>query len=357
MNTATFGQVPLRAQSAIARHFEIRNRLGARDFLDWFEALDGVREEVALLFRARAKDVAFIPNTASALSLFLNGISWREGDEVMTFEEEFPNQIYAAALLEERGVRLVRARLGEWEASLSERTRVVAVSQTNYATGVEAPVVEMAAKLRSQGGLLYVDGTQSAGVRRFDFGSIEPDLYAVNAYKWMNSPSGAGFMLVPARTREWLAPTTIGWRSDHNWRNVNHLHDGKPVFAESAERYEGGMLPFMNLFAMQESMRLLSEVGVVAAEERALRLADLVRSELRALGARVLGDENPLANGHIVAAHLPGADVGEVARKLEAEQVIVSARSGFLRVSPHYYNDESDVERFATALRKALNHG
>src|SRR5690606_7184713 len=154
-----------RAQSAIARHFEGRNRLGARDFLNWFEAVDGIREDVAQLFCAKAEDVAFIPNTASALSLFVNGIAWRKGDEVMTFEEEFPNQIYAAALLEERGVRLVRARLGDWEASLSERTRLVAVSQTNYATGVEAPVVEMAAKLRSQGGLLYLDGTQSAGVR------------------------------------------------------------------------------------------------------------------------------------------------------------------------------------------------
>lgn len=327
------------------------------DFLDWFGSVDGIREEVALLFSANADDVAFIPHTACALSLLVNGIDWRDGDEVVTFEEEFPNQIYAAALLEDRGVRLVRARLDEWEASISGRTRLVAVSQTNYATGMEAPVEEMAAKLRRLGALLYLDGTQTAGVRRFDFGASEPDLYAVNAYKWMNSPTGSGFMLVPARTRAWLAPSTVGWRSHHDWRNVNHLHDGKPVFSDTAERYEGGMLPFMNLFAMQEAIRLLSEVGVVAAEERALRLAGLVRGELRAVGAELLGDENPRANGHIVAARLPGANPGSVARQMESDDVMVSARSGFLRISPHYYNDESDIERFATALRKALKHG
>lgn len=357
LNTATFGQVPLRAQSAVARHFENRNRLGARDFLDWFTELDGLRRELASLMGARADDVAFIPHTSCALSLLMNGIEWREGDEIVTFEDEFPNQIYAAAVLEERGVRLVRARLAQWEAALNERTRVVAVSQTNYATGMEAPVEAMAAKLRSQGGLLYVDGTQTAGARRFDFGSCEPDLYAVNAYKWMNSPPGAGFMLVPARTRAWLDPATIGWRSDRNWRNVNHLRDGKPEFSETAERYEGGMLPFVNLFAMRESIRLLAEVGLAVAEERVLRLAGLVREELRAMGAVPLGDEHAMANGHIVAARLPSVDPGEVARKLEAGGVLVSARSGFLRVSPHYYNDESDIEAFAIALRKALNHG
>ncbi|MDZ7640314.1 MAG: aminotransferase class V-fold PLP-dependent enzyme [Bryobacterales bacterium] len=357
LNSATFGQVPMRAQLAISRHFERRNRLGGRDFLHWFGAADAIRQDVALLFDAKSEDVAFIPHTACALSLFVNGINWRAGDEVVTFEDEFPNQIYAAAMLEDRGVRLVRARPREWQAALSERTRLVAISQTNYSTGVEAPVSEMAATLRQRGTLFYLDGTQTAGVRRFDFGACEPDLYAVNGYKWMNSPPGSAFMLVPARTRAWLAPSTVGWRSHHDWRNVCNLHDGRPTFAEAAERYEGGMLPFMNLFAMQEAVRLVREIGVGEAEARALRLAGLVRDELRAIGAELLGDENPMANGHIVAARLPSADPGSVAREMEKDDVIVSARSGFLRVSPHYYNDEADIERFATALRKALNHG
>ncbi len=357
LNTATFGQVPLRAQTAVRRHFERANLFGGRDFLQWYDALDELRGEVASLFHAGAADVAFIPNTAFALSLLMNGIDWREGDEVVVFDQEFPNQIYAAELLDARGVRLVRARLGEWKAALSERTRLVAVSQTNYSTGRDAPVAEMTAETRNRGALIYVDGTQSAGARRFDFAACEPDLYAVNAYKWMNSPPGAGYMLVPARTREWLRPGTVGWRSDRNWRNVNHLHDGRPEFAEAAERYEGGMLAFVNLFAMRESIRLLKEIGPDAVEQRALWLADLVRHELKAVGASPLEEEKPGSYGHIVAARLPGVDPGDVVRAMEAANVIVSARSGFLRVSPHYYNDESDVERFAVVLRKALSRG
>lgn len=356
LNTATFGQVPLRAQSAIARHYNNRNLLGGRDFLDWFAEADDIRQDVAQLFGASVDDVAFIPHTSSALSLLVNGIDWRKGDEIVTFEEEFPNQIYAAAVIEERGVRLVRTRLTEWESALNERTRMMAVSQTNYANGMEAPVPEMAAKLRAQGGLLYVDGTQTAGARQFDFGACEPDLYSVNAYKWMNSPPGAGFMLVPRRTRQWLKPATVGWRSDRNWRNVNNLHDGRPEFSEAADRYEGGMLPFVNLFAMREAIRLLVEMGLAEAEARTLRLAGMTRDVLRSVGAVPLGDENALANGHIVAARLPGTDPGEIARRMESDGILISARSGFLRVSPHYYNDESDIDAFAAALKRALNH-
>jgi selenocysteine lyase/cysteine desulfurase len=357
LNSATFGQVPLRAQAAISRHLERRNRLAARDFLFWFEAADGIRREVALLFEAQADDVAYIPNTAYALSLLVNAIDWRHGDEVVTFEEEFPNQIYAAALLEDRGVRLVQGKLRDWANMLSDRTRLAAVSQTNYATGEEAPVTEMAAALRSRGIRFYVDGTQTAGVRRVDFPAMGPDIYAVNGYKWMNSPPGSAFMLVPASTRAWLQPNIVGWRSHHDWRNVNNLHHGKPTFADAAERYEGGMLPFMNLFAMQESIRLLFDVGLGEVEARVLRLAGLVRDVLRDAGASVLGDENPRANGHIVAATLPGHDPGAVARQLETKDILVSARHGFLRVSPHFFNNETDIERFATALRVVLAHG
>lgn len=354
LNTATFGQVPRRAQAAVARYFEHTNRLAGRDFLQWFDVLDALRAEVASLFAAQPADVAFIPHTAFALSMLVSGIDWAEGDEVVTFDKEFPNQIYAAALLAERGVRLVRAGIDEWEAALNERTRLVALSQTNYATGRDAPVEEITAKARSWGAFVYVDGTQTAGARHFDFSACEPDLYAVNAYKWMNSPPGAGYMLVPERTRKWLRPSVVGWRSDRNWRNVNHLHDGDPSFAETAERYEGGMLPFMNLYAMRESIGLLTELGVKAVEERVLRLANLVRNELRAVGASPLGEGNTTAYGHIVAARLPGVDPGEVARAMEEANVLISARSGFLRVAPHYFNNESDIERFAAVLRKAL---
>lgn len=353
LNTATFGQVPLRAQNAILAHYERRNRIGPRDFLDWFTEADAIRTDIASLFAVHPDDVAFIPHTAYALSLVVSAIAWQPGDEVLTFENEFPNQIYAASLLEARGVRLRTVPLALWREALGERTRLIALSHTNYATGEHADIGAMGEAAAALGARLYVDGTQTAGVREVRFGSHPPCLYAVNAYKWMNAPPGAGFLIAPAATREWLLPHTVGWRSHKDWRNVNQLHLGTPEFASSAERYEGGMLPFVNLFAMRESIRMVLEIGIGEVEARVLSLAGKVCAELRAAGADPCDFGN--GAGHIVAARLPaGVEPGDVAKALQARDILVSARHGYLRISPHYYNHEGDVAAFGTALREVL---
>lgn len=354
LNTATFGQVPLRAQAAIAEHYNRRNRLGPRDFLNWFGEADEIRADIARLFEVNAEDVAFIPHTSYALSLIVSAIRWQTGDEVLTFENEFPNHIYAASLLEGRGVHLRVVPLAAWREALTPRTRLVALSHTNYATGEHADIEAMGQALHAQSGLLYVDGTQTAGVRQVQFGAHPPDLYAANGYKWMNAPPGAGFLLAPPKTREWLEPHTVGWRSHKDWRNVNQLHLGTPVFADTAERYEGGMLPFVNLFAMRESIRMVLELGLDVVESRVLALAGLVCEELLEAGATPCNSGS--GGGHIVAARLPyGVEPGAVAKALEAREILVSARHGYLRISPHYYNNEDDVADFGAHLREVLS--
>ena len=90
--------------------------------------------------------------------------------------------------------------------------------------------------------LLYVDGTQSVGALRFDVAAVQPDMLAVDAYKWLLSPNGAAFCYVSPELRQRLEPAVIGWRSHKDWRRPERLHHGEPEFADSAEKYEGGML-------------------------------------------------------------------------------------------------------------------
>jgi selenocysteine lyase/cysteine desulfurase len=157
-------------------------------------------------------------------------------------------------------------------------------------------------------------------------------------------------MYVSPELRERLTPNIIGWRSHHDWRNVDHLHHGKPEFKASAEKYEGGGLPFFLLSAMHASVDWILEIGPEAIERRVLGLAGSVRTMLRALGAEVAD-----TGSHIVSARLAGsADASAVARLMKAERVIVSARHGRLRVSPHFYNDEADLARLQETLESCL---
>jgi cysteine desulfurase/selenocysteine lyase len=349
LNTATYGQVSRRSVARVAEHFAHRIELACWDFVSWFDHMDALRELIARLVHCGRDDIAFIQNASTGLALLIAGLEWKRGDRVVTLESEFPNNIYAPSVLGRRGIEFVETSWEKFYASIDERTRLVAISSANYVTGFVPPLAEIAAFLRRRGVLFYVDGTQSVGALRLDVSHVQPDMLAVHGYKWLNCPDGAGFMYVKPELRERLAPMVVGWRSHRDWRNVDNLHHGTPEFAESAEKYEGGMLPFALLYAMQASLELVLEIGPEAIEQRVLQLADHVRTV-----ARELGGEPVSVNSAIVPVRFEGRDASKLAMALKENRVLVSARHGLVRVSTHFYNNESDIERFRSALKELL---
>jgi len=354
LNTATFGQLPARTVAAMNRHFQHRDELACWDFLSWFDEVDRMRASVARLIHARADDIAFLPHAASALSLLMGGMDWRAGDRVVTFEHEFPNNIYVPATLAERGVEFVETDWDGLPAALTERTRLVVASTVNYTSGFRPPLEDLSRMARERGALLYLDGTQSLGALEFDVRAVQPAVLALHGYKWLLSPTGAAFMYVAPEVRAWLKPDVVGWRSDHDWRNVNHLHHGAPRFSDKAEKYEGAMLAFPLLYAMDASVGLMHELGPAVIEARVLELASECRRVVRALGGKLLFDEKPHMDSGIIAARFDGCEPGELARRLKEQGVLVSARHGNLRISVHFYNSQEDLDRLGNELGKLV---
>lgn len=349
LNTATYGLLPRRATEAVARHFARRDELACWDFLDWFEDANRLRAKIGELIGGHAEDIAFIPNASSALGLLLTGLEWRSGDRILTLEHEFPNNFYAPGSLERLGVEL---RMCTWEdlrVSVDSRTRLAVVSSVNYNTGFAPDLAEIAGFLGDRGVLLYIDGTQSIGALRFDAAGIQPDMLAVHGYKWLMSPTGAGFAYIHPRLRESLRPAVVGWRSHRDWRNVENLHHGVPLLPDGAEKYEGGSVSFPLLYAMEASIDLMLEIGPEVIEQRVLELGGMTREILEGLGAQVGNSAS-----QIVAAKFENRDAAELARSLSQKRILVSARRGHLRVSPHFYNNEQDLEKLGRALRALL---
>ena len=345
LNTAAFGQMPECALRAICDHFNRRNAEACADFLEWFDDTDRLRGTLARLIQASAEDIAFIPNAATALSLLIGGLDWKPGDRVVTLAGEFPNNLYFQSLLANKGVEFFETSWSELPSAITPNTRLVVMSTVNYATGFRAPYEQIVPLLHEQDALLYLDGTQSVGALKMDVSSAGPDMLAVHGYKWLLSPTGAGFMYVRPELRAKLAPNTVGWRSHFDWRNVNQLHHGKPEFVEDAEKYEGGMLSFPLLYAMQASVEMMLEIGPSAIESRVLSLADQCRERLRKLGAEICSEDSA-----IVSAKLEGQDVSALALALKRRGIQVSARHGNLRVSTHFYNNDADLETLETEL-------
>ena len=349
LNTASFGQMPRRGTEAVTRYFSHRDEFACHDFLDWFDDLDRIRESVARLIGAEPSDIAFIPNASTGLSMVLAGLDLKPGDRVVTLEGEFPNFLYLPALLSRREVEFVEV---PWEGlyeAVNGSTRIVAVSGVRYTNGFRAPVAELGRRLRERGVMFFLDRTQSVGALRFDAAETGVDVLAVHGYKWMVSPVGAGFLYMRREWRDRIPPNVVGWRSHRDWRNVDNLHHGSPQLKTSAEKYEGGMLPFADLYAMGAAVGMMLEIGVEEIERRVLELAARARAILTELGGEVEHRES-----QITAAHFPGVDPSPLTRALEERRVLVSARHGHLRVSTHFYNNDDDLETLGRELKRLL---
>jgi cysteine desulfurase / selenocysteine lyase len=349
LNTATYGQMPNCASAAVAAHFDRRNELACTDFLSWFDDMDRIRELCGRLVNCAGADIAFVHSASAGLAWLMQGLDWHAGDEVLTLDPEFPNQLYQVAQDQRLGIRCQAVKWPDFYTSVTARTRLVLLSTVNYGSGFRPPMEEIAAFLRARNVLLYVDGTQSVGALRFDIGAIQPSMFCVDAYKWLLSPNGAGFVYVSPELRAQLPATIIGWRSDKGWRQPNNLNHGAPVFSDLAEKYEGGMIPFPSLYAMGAVIEMMLELGPAAIEARVLRLAGCVREKLSDLGGEVNTDLTP-----IVTARFEGHEPGAIAKKLSEERIVVSARQGRLRVSPHFYNNEQDLDTLFSACQRII---
>ena len=338
------------ATEAVARHWAQRDETACGDFLTWFDDADRLRGSLARLIHAASDDIAFVPSTAHALAQIVVGLGLYDAPcdaNVVTLQSDFPNQLYLPNLREVPWLSFYDA--------IDANTRLIAISEVNYATGFRPPLAEIsrfvAAIPESRRPVLYVDGTQSVGALQFSAQATPVDVYAVHAYKWLISPNGARFFFIAPYLRERIRPNVVGWRSHRDWRNVDNLHHGTPVFKEPAEKYEGGFLPIALLYAMEASVDLILAIGPAEIERRVLSLAADLHTRLIRLGAE-LDTEN--VNSQIVTARFPGADASQLAKELARRRVLVSARQGRLRVSPHFYNNEEDLARLESELRSIL---
>ena len=340
LNTATFGQLPRRATEAVAKHWQHRDELACTDFLNWYDDADRLRASLAKLIGATADDIAFVDSAAGALGMVLAGLDLKADHNIVTLEHEFPNYLYMPQMREVPWERLYD--------SIDRNTRMVAISEVNYATGFRPPLAELSKFTRERGVILFVDGTQSLGALTVDLKKLHIDIYAVHGYKWMISPPGASFMAVLEPFRSTLKPMKVGWRSHKTWRDVDNLHHGTPEFVDSAEKYEAGGLPFALLYAMEQSVDLMHEIGPDVIEQRVMQLADCTRDRLREFSAIVN------SGSQIVAARFPDRDPSYLASELKKKNVNVAARHGFLRVSPHFYNDDNDLDQLCEAIKPLI---
>jgi selenocysteine lyase/cysteine desulfurase len=328
---------------------------------EWVKGVEAMRADAAAMIGARPDEIALVGNTTSGISLVAEGIDWRRGDNVVTLADEFPSNVYPWFNLADRGVETRRVptepsgrlEIERLAAACDERTRVVTVSWIGFATGYRHDVKRIASIAHERGALMFLDAIQGLGAFPLDVDELGIDFLAADGHKWLLGPEGAGIAYIRREHLEKLRPFGVGWHSVNPGQDYTHIELN---LRPTAARYEGGSQNNAGFLAFGASLKLLMDLGIESVAASILDITDQACERLTAIGARIVSDRRLDHRGGeqrsgIVAFELPGRDPMAVKRHCMRQQVVFGCRAGRLRISPHAYNNEEDLDRLIAALQ------
>jgi len=246
---------------------------------------------------------------------------------------------------------------GDWTSAVLEAIErkgapvaLASISSVHWSDGGALDIPRIRAALKQQGAALLVDATHDAGVRHIDVKTLDPDFLIFPTYKWVLGPYGRAFMYVAKRHQNGVPlEQTAGARKAVSAEDTIYFRD--TAYRDDARRYDMGERDhFISMEMAAIGMEMMAGWGNAPITARLAMLTDQLADGLANTGVQVL--DKTLRAPHVLSLYFPKGMATDLPKKLAAENVYAAPRLGRLRISPHVYNDEQDVERFVEVFRK-----
>ena len=350
LNTAGGGPLSERAAAAGARYYEQSLRDGDVHWDEWLEEVETVRRQLARFVNCRPANIALMANASTGLNIAAHMLKGR--GRVLAVADEFPS-CTLPFLQQGFDVDFVPTErdgtvgLRDLEAATSDATAALAISFVQYKSGFRNDLDRLGAFCRERDLVFVVDATQGFGAFPIDVSESYIDFLSTSGYKWANAGYSIAGLYVSKR---FLDPSTfplVGWRSA---REPYALAYDELDLNDGALALEQGHPPFAGAFALGAALGLIQEIGLGKITARIVELTRYLHHRLNEAGIWVLStrDEPNLSGITLVAADNPA----EVVSALRERGILVSTRGQGIRVSTHYYNNHSDIDRFVEAVAK-----
>jgi selenocysteine lyase/cysteine desulfurase len=313
------------------------------------------RQRIADMMGVPSSDVAMTKNTAHGLSIIADGLDFSDGDEVVFADCEYPSNTYPWLAQAWRGVRsvIVRTRPDgmidpqDYAASVTRRTRVIAVSWVQFGTGYRADLDALAEIAHNAGALLVVDVIQGLGLLPCDLARIGVDMAATGSQKWLMGPLGVGAVYVRPSVLDHLRLVNMGAGAVKNVLAFDPLgFDPKAT----TQRYEEGSPNLVGAIGLDASMGVLQGVGMQNVWESVRSVTRHAMESLKSKGYTVTSPEKDDQRAGIVLFRHPTLPNSDVLAALKAGGVICVERGGNCRFAPHFYNNMDDIDRAVALL-------
>jgi selenocysteine lyase/cysteine desulfurase len=356
LDHAAVAPLPDVAVSALGEYAASLADNGVVAVREWLACIANARKLAAQIINSpHPDDVFFIPSTTHGIGVVAEGFPWQAGDNVVVPAEEYPANQYPWMNLASRGVsvrsvpsRGNRVSIDDIRAAMDGRTRVLAVSAVEFASGFRNDLDSLGQLCREKKIFFFVDAIQSLGAFPLDVQRTPIDALAADGHKWMLGPEGAGIGYIRREWVERLHPVGVGANSvvkPFAYSTIDF------TLKPHAGRWEGGAYNVAGVAALGASLNLLLTAGIENIASRILELTDTLCDKASSMGLEVFSGREPHEKSGIVSLTKPGVPPDAIMKACRAAGVIVNNRSGRVRVSPHAYNTCEEVDRFLEVVK------
>ena len=354
LNHASNGSLAIPVVQAMNGYIERCSLHGEVPYPEAEAVVEDCREKAARLMGVRTDEVAFVKNTSAGAIIAIGSIEWQHGDNLVMMKDAFPTNTYPFHYLlpqvEKRYVTSAELAKGpECVFRLVDRhTRAIAIDWVHFLSGVRADIGAIATFCRTRAIHILLDVMQGLGAVNQSFGELGIDFAYAGGGKWLLGPQGSGILYVNSAILPKLKPANLGWLSAQ-WDDFNDIYTRKPL-KPGASRYEEGTKNYIGIYGLRESLRILLDAGMSEVADRVRMLVQLVRRRLEEKGFEIITPVDPQRHAGIITASRPDIDTSVLFARLKEQGFICSLRENRLRIAPHFYNTEEEVERFCAAL-------
>jgi selenocysteine lyase/cysteine desulfurase len=325
---------------------------------DWFDEVEELRSLFAQLLGAEADGVALVPATSYGLAVAARNVAGSPGDRVVLTADDYPSTVYTWRAWAQRvGAETATVDPAEGEtwtdailAGIDERAGVVSVPNIRWTDGALIDLARVGERARDAGALLVVDATQSLGAMPLDMGEVSPDYLVATGYKWLLGPFSVAYLYVAPEHRQG-SPIEENWINRAGAEDFAGLTSYRDDYRPGARRFDVGQRTNFNLTPMAiAALRQLLDWGVDRIAATLGAITDRIESEARSRGIATTSQRGP----HMLGLTPPRHGQTTISSALDAENVFVGMRGPAMRVSPHLYTTDADVDRLFAALDAAL---
>jgi cysteine desulfurase / selenocysteine lyase len=351
LNHAAVAPLCRRAAEAMQHLAQDALEYGSEHYAKWMETYHGVRVAAAALINADPAEIAIVKNTSEGIATVATGVSWKRGDVVVAFAEEFPANFYPWKRLEAAGIEVrwlsVFDDLDRIDAAC-KGARMLAISHVQYLSGYRVDLNAIGEICDRHGTFFLVDAIQGMGAFPIDVRAAKIHALAADGHKWLLGPEGCGVLYVRQDVQDDVQPIEFGWTNvakyfDYSSRDM--------ALRPDAGRYECGTLNTIGCYGLRASMDFLLEVGIENTAPAIQALGDRLHDGVKALGFDTLGRRTAQTGAGIISFRKEDVDCQLIVRKLRDAGIVTAPRQGWVRAAPHFYIAPEEIDRLLEQLR------